>query len=361
MKPRITVLTAVYNGLPYLPEAIESTLNQTLTNFEYLIIDDASTDESVECIMSYKDSRIRLVRNENNLGTCGNINKALSMIDTPYVVRLDQDDVSLPNRIEEQIDFLEKHPDVSIVCSWEYAIDSYGRKLRSWKRRLRNYGDFIGYTLLGICPIWHPSIAFRKEAMVNAGGFNAEYERAEDYEVTTRLALKRLNADVVPRFHLLQRQHKRSYSAIYAERNQTVWRRVHYETISRFCSHHDANCLASLLRLEQDPCGRKYSREHLKNVLIALDEMIANVRDKQNLSSGEFESLKHILYRRLGLGVRYGRSITCLPKVLFYPTFFSLSPLLVPGVRSSLSRVYNKIQELYYHPNLFSKLNRKKK
>ena len=353
MQPHVTVLTTVYNGLPYLREAIESTLNQTFTDFEYLIIDDASTDESVECIKSYKDLRIRLVRNEKNLGTSGSINRGLSMIDTPYVVRLDQDDVSLPNRIEEQIDYLEKHPDISIVCSWEHTIDSYGRKARAWKRNLRNYGDFIGFVLLGLCPIWHPSIAFRKEAMVNAGGFNAEYSPAEDFEVTTRLALKRLNAAIVPRFHLLQRQHNRRQSAMYEDRQAGVARRVHYETISIFSSHQDVNCLAALLRLENDPCGRKYDRKHIRDILIALNEMITNVKDKQSLSPDELESLKNRIYRRLGLGVRYAGTLTRLPSVFFYPAFFGLSPLLIPSVRRTLSGAYNKLQELRHPARLF--------
>lgn len=353
MQPIVTVLTTVYNGLPYLREAIESTLNQTFTDFEYLIIDDASTDESVECIKSYTDPRIRLLRNEKNLGTSGSINRGLSVIETPYVVRLDQDDVSLPNRIEEQIDFLEKHPDVSIVCSWEHTIDSYGRKMRTWKRNLRNYGDFIGPVLLGLCPIWHPSIAFRKEAMVNAGGFNAEYARAEDFEVTTRLALKRLNAAVVPRFHLLQRQHNRRQSVMCDDRQAAIARRVHYETISRFSSHRDINCLAALLRLEKDPCGRGYNRKHTRGILSALNEMIYNVKDKQNLTLDELESLENTIYKRLGLGVRYGGTLTRLPSALFYPAFFGLSPLLIPGLRRLLSRAYNGLQRSLHSAILF--------
>ena len=110
MKPKVTVLTCVYNGLPYLKEAIESTLSQTYTDFEYLIIDDCSTDqEVVKFIESYNDTRIRFVKNEVNLGVSGTMNKAFSLIKTPYIVRLDQDDVNLPTRIEDQISYLEKH------------------------------------------------------------------------------------------------------------------------------------------------------------------------------------------------------------------------------------------------------------
>ena len=107
---KVTVFTTVYNGLPFLKDAIESTLNQTYIDYEYLIIDDCSDDESVSVIESYDDSRIRLVKNDKNLGTAGTINKGLSIIDSKYIVRSDQDDVSLPNRIEEQIRYLENNP-----------------------------------------------------------------------------------------------------------------------------------------------------------------------------------------------------------------------------------------------------------
>jgi hypothetical protein len=189
--------------------------------------------------------------------------------------------------------------------------------------------------------------------MVSAGGFSAEYARAEDFEVTTRLALKRLNAAVVPRFHLLQRQHNRRQSTMYDDRQASVARRVHHEAISRFTSHPDVNCLAALLRLESDPCGRKYDRRHTREILFALKEMISSVKDKQNLSHAELEAMKNIIFKRLGFGVRYGGVLTRLPALLFYPVFFGLSPLLIPGVRSLLSRAYNGLQELLNSALLF--------
>ena len=104
----ITVLMPVYNAERYVGEAIESILNQTFRDFKFLIIDDGSTDRSCEIIRAYslEDHRIELVINESNMGITKTLNKGLSMIDTPYIARMDSDDISLPHRFEKQLDIM---------------------------------------------------------------------------------------------------------------------------------------------------------------------------------------------------------------------------------------------------------------
>jgi glycosyltransferase involved in cell wall biosynthesis len=160
---KISVLTTVFNGGKYLAEAIESVLNQTWVNFEFIIIDDASTDNSVEIIKSYNDSRIRFFKNEKNIGQTASLNKGLKLAKSDYIARLDQDDVCLPVRLEEQYKYLENNQEVTIISSWEHTIDSSGVRVRSWESSLDNYGVFLGYLLLGLCPVWHPSVMFRKK------------------------------------------------------------------------------------------------------------------------------------------------------------------------------------------------------
>lgn len=344
MTPRVTVLTTVYNGLPHLREAIESALNQTYRDFEYLIIDDASTDASVECILTYDDPRIRLVRNEKNLGTANTINEGLALITTPYVIRLDHDDVSLPNRIEEQIDYLDKHPDIAIVCSWEHTIDADGTRLRSWKRTIDNYGEFLAPILLGLCPIWHPSIAFRKDAMVAAGGFDAAYTRAEDFDVTARMALARLGAAVVPRFHLLARVHASQQSNRYDKLQAAVTRRVHTEALQRFSSSPYLENLGYFLRLEQDPTEFRKRKDYLRIIQGTLSELIQAVAEKQRLSAEESASLKKLIYRRVGPGIRFASVLSHLPSFAFYLS----SPMHIPNMRSRLSKAYAKLHAFRY-------------
>jgi len=344
MTPRVTVLTTVYNGLPYLREAIESTLNQSYRDFEYLIIDDASTDASVECILMYDDPRIRLVRNEKNLGTANTFNKGLALITTPYVIRLDQDDVNLPKRIEEQIAYLDAHPDIAIVCSWEHTIDSHGTRLRDWTRTIDNYGEFLAPILLGLCPIWHPSIAFRKDAMIAVGGFDAAYTRAEDFDVTARIALARLGAAVVPRFHLLQRQHASQQTKLYGNRTAAVARRVHTEALQRFSSSPYLENLGYFLRLEPDPTGLRKRKDYLRIIQRMLTELIQTVAEKQRLSAEELASLKRLIYQRVGPGIRFAPVLSHLPAFTFYLS----SPMHIPNVRSRLSRAYARLLAFRY-------------
>lgn len=348
MQPKVTILTCVYNGLPYLKEAIDSTLNQSYIDFEYLIIDDCSPDANVvKLIESYDDPRIRFVKNEENLGVSNTFNKALTLITTPYVVRLDQDDVSLPTRIAEQVDYLETHPELSIVCSWEHTIDSKGNKIRDWKRTLNNYGDFLGFVLIGLCPIWHPSIAFRTDALREAGGFDVEYTRAEDFEVTARLALKRYAAAVVPKFHLLQRQHEDSQSREFDDKQAEVTKRIHNESLQYFYSHPDIEELAEFIRLEKNS-NNKFNQNYLLRISLILKELFTHIKDKQKMNDEEMKSLKKIVYRRAGYGLRYASFLSRLPTVLFHPTFYILSPLQLTTFRRTLSSFYRNFLELRY-------------
>lgn len=355
---KVTVFTTVYNGLPFLKEAIDSTLNQTYKDFEYLIIDDCSTDESVKVIESYDDPRIRLVKNTKNLCTAKTINRGLSIIDSKYVVRLDQDDVSLPNRVEEQIRYLENNPEIDIVCSWEHTIDHDGNKLlRDWKAEINNYGEFLGPVLLGLCPIWHPSIAFRTDALVNAGGFNPYYYGAEDFEVTTRLALKRLNAAIVPKFLLLQRQHNKSRTVQLGSTMTDFTRRIHTEALNNFINGQLVDEFGYYLRIENYPRGKRNNKFQLINFNKMLYELFDAVEKKQNLTNEEMKGIKKVFMKRLGLGLFYCHKFKFFPNLFFNILFFILSPLMHRGLRRILSKAYN----FFHSSRLFDVKNETKK
>lgn len=112
--PKVTVLMPTYNVAPYVKEAVESVLRQTYDDFELLVIDDCSTDNTLDVVREVDDSRIRVVRNERNLGLADNLNRGLSLITTEYVARMDGDDIALPYWLEKEMNYLESHPEVGI-------------------------------------------------------------------------------------------------------------------------------------------------------------------------------------------------------------------------------------------------------
>ena len=124
LNPKITVVMPVYNGEKYLDTAIKSILNQTFTNFEFVIVDDASTDSSARIINSYKDKRIKLIQNNVNLGIPTTRNKCLQESSGEYIAVLDCDDYAYPSRLAEQFEFMENNPDFGgrIVSSFIPAL-----------------------------------------------------------------------------------------------------------------------------------------------------------------------------------------------------------------------------------------------
>lgn len=343
---KITVLMLVYNGLPHLKEAIEGILNQSYKDFEFLIIDDASPDKNVvKFIKSYSDPRIRFIENKKNLGVSLTFNKALSLINTPYVIRADQDDISLSNRVEEQLSFLEKNPNISIVCSWEHIIDERGNRLYNAKSSIKNYGEFLAPILLGICPIWHPSIAFKTEDMINAGGFKIEYTRAEDFEVTTRIAIKRYDARIVQKFHLLQRQHQSSQSKEFSKQMAEMSNRIQEESIAFFINKEDAKKLAPFLRLKIDTNNNNF-KTYILNLSVLLVEFLNNIKNIQEMNEDEYYCLKKIIFKRIGYATKFLRFYRFLPSFLFKIIFYILSPLYITSFYKMLSKVHNNIRRL---------------
>ena len=331
----------VYNGLPHLKDAIESVLNQSYKNFEFLIIDDASPDKNViKLIESYKDSRIRFIKNDINLGVSLTFNKALSIINTPYVVRSDQDDISLPNRVEEQLEFLEKNPKTSIVCSFEHVINEKGNRLYNATSSIKNYGEFIAPILLGICPIWHPSIAFKTKDMINAGGFKIEYTRAEDFEVTARLALKRYDARIVEKFHLLQRKHQASQSKEFSKQMADMSNRIQEESISYFVKDKEAKIIAPFFRLKINK-NEKNFKSYILETNLLLNKLFNNINYKQKMNKEELFSLKKTIFKRIGFGIKFLPFYSFLPSFLFEIIFYTLSPLYLKNLYTTVSKIYN--------------------
>jgi glycosyltransferase involved in cell wall biosynthesis len=178
---------AVYNGERFLGEAVASILAQTLRDFEFLIINDGSTDRTREVVLSSGDSRVRLVENDRNLGLARSLNIGLQLAQGEFVARQDADDISEPQRLAKQVDFLDAHPDVMLLGSGYKEIDASG-DLIDHVLLPCDYTD-IRWSLLFFCPFVHSAVMLRKSPVLrNVGFYSEELSYSMDYEFWLRIA-----------------------------------------------------------------------------------------------------------------------------------------------------------------------------
>ena len=210
--PLISVLMPVYNAERYLAQAVESVLAQTLGDFEFIIINDGSTDRSEEILRGFaaRDSRIRLISRPNT-GYVVALNEGLGQACGEFIARMDADDVCLPRRFERQIAFLRQHPKVALVGGRVEIIDEAGRLIIRPRVPLDN--DALQRALLeGKNLIGHPTVMVRRQTMLDCGGYNVDACPAEDLDMWLRVGEVGEVANV-PELILKYRQHARSVSA----------------------------------------------------------------------------------------------------------------------------------------------------
>jgi glycosyltransferase involved in cell wall biosynthesis len=182
--PKLTVLMPVYNGYKYLQEAINSILNQSFADFEFLIINDGCTDNSTEVIESYSDKRIHYINRQKNRGLSYTLNEGIDLAKGIYIARMDCDDISLPTRLEKQIKFLEQNPEIGILGTSMQVISDQGMKLGLWE--VANEDLNIRWVSLVRTPFVHPTIMIRKDILKQNNLYYLDVV-SEDYELWTRL------------------------------------------------------------------------------------------------------------------------------------------------------------------------------
>lgn len=163
LMPQISVILPAYNAEKYLREAIDSILAQTYTNFELLVINDGSTDKTEEIILSYSDSRIRYIKNEENLKLIKTLNKGIDLARGKYIARMDADDISLPCRLEKELDFMEKHPDISACSSKVYHLR--GNEIKKGHFYPSVTPEGCAFCSIFRTPLSHPSSFFRTDVL----------------------------------------------------------------------------------------------------------------------------------------------------------------------------------------------------
>lgn len=186
--PKVSVIMSVYNGEKYLREAIDSILSQTFNDFEFIIINDGSTDNSKNILDSYSDGRMRIFHNSNK-GLIGSLNEAIGYCRGEFIARMDADDICNPNRFDQQIMFFKNNPECVLVGSHAQIIDEDGKNNGEFNYPPEKWDKIKRYSLFHN-PFIHSSVMFRKMLTNNICFYNNSYINIEDYELWTRLIYK---------------------------------------------------------------------------------------------------------------------------------------------------------------------------
>jgi glycosyltransferase involved in cell wall biosynthesis len=237
--PLVSVFMPVYNSEQYIAEALESILNQTYKNLEIILVDDGSTDKSVEIIKNYNDKRIKLIQNEKNMGIPYTRNVGLNNATGKYMAIMDSDDISLPNRIEKQVQYLEVHPDIDVVGSYYYKFNN--KKTREIRLPYIHPHE-IDIILMFYSPLSNPSSMVRLETVrKHQLKYNLNYFVAQDYGFWVEIAKHGGKIAVIPEFLLKYRTGhenitKKSHQKK-VERRKKVIQSIHSDILSHYNIH----------------------------------------------------------------------------------------------------------------------------
>ncbi len=226
----ITVLMCVYNGATYLQESIDSILKQSLTDFEFIIIDDASTDRTPEILKSNLDPRIKVVTNIVNIGLTKSLNIGLKLSNGTYIARMDSDDISLQGRLQEQKDFLDRNKGIVCVGSEIDVIDYNGEKIGSKTQSDDPY--LIKFFMIFKNQIVHSSVMFVRDKIMVVGGYNESFKYAQDYDLWSRLILNKYHISNIKKPLVKYRMHNQSITQgerkddAYSYAQTTTWNNI---------------------------------------------------------------------------------------------------------------------------------------
>lgn len=339
MNPKVTVLMSVLNGERYLHEAIESILNQTFKDFEFLIINDGSSDSTREIILSYNDPRISLIDNKKNIGLTRSLNKGLRLAKGEYIARQDADDISLPKRLEEMVNFLDKNREVGLLGNSFIETDDGGKELRTCLLATEN-GEIKKKLLLEN----HFGFEmFRKMVVEKVDFYREEFKYAQDYDLALRIAEVSKVANIKEPLYK-QRRNPRSISIAkrieqnkYAElaRKLAKGRRIKGKDRLDYLAKHEIKKILPKLTLKE-----KIEQKHFMSDQYYRDA----IRLLEN--GNKRASLKSIL-----------RAIICSP-THYYAWVFLIENFTHKGlakILGSIKRSLNRLKRLLVYVRIFVK------
>jgi len=184
--PLVSVIIPCYNAEKYVEKAVRSIMNQTYTNLEIIVTDDCSTDKTLEILkkLATEDSRVNVIQNIENFRIVKSLNNMIDIAQGKYIARMDADDISLPKRIEKQVQFMEENPEYGVCGTNTWHINENGKKIGRSYLSIDDYE--IQRTKFIRCPFYHPTICIRSEVL-KSNLYDKKYDRVEDYELWLRI------------------------------------------------------------------------------------------------------------------------------------------------------------------------------
>lgn len=242
--PILSVLMPVFNSELFVAEAVESILNQTFKDFEFLILDDASTDKSFEIIKEFekRDSRIKVFQNENNLGVVESRNKLINISKGKYIAWLDSDDIAFENRFEKQINFLEAHPEIGMAGAYPVIIDENGKKTGKWW--FETDTQKLKIELFFHSPFLSSSVMIRKSCLPQ-NFYDSKFTVAEDFDLYSKISE---NSDIanIPEFLVKYRINSKGLSKSNTEKMEQLSVQVIKEHAERLGIKLEENTIKNL-------------------------------------------------------------------------------------------------------------------
>ena len=208
-QPTISVVMSVYNGEEFLAEAIHSILDQTYTDFEFIIVNDASTDNTETIIKGFADQRIVYIKNESNLELAASLNKAIKQAKGTYIARMDADDIAKPERLQVQHDYLETHTDIVLCGSNSILINDKGKNVGNVTPP-HGFDSILGDMCIQNA-VMHPTVMMRT-SLFDKFAYNESFNRSQDYELWLRIVAKGYKMDNINQELLSYRIHEKSFS-----------------------------------------------------------------------------------------------------------------------------------------------------
>ncbi|MCY4063744.1 MAG: glycosyltransferase family 2 protein [Chloroflexi bacterium] len=293
--PTVSVLLAVYNDERYLPEAIESILAQTYADFELIVVDDGSEDGTAEVIREFagRDERIRSFQLKENRGQSSALNLGLAEARGAYIAKMDSDDISLPRRLEIQVDYLQSNPEIGVVGAQRKQVDENLKPLRDINFPLRHAHIIINLFLSG-WSIGGAEAVFRREVLAGLGGFNSKVLLG-DMDLYCRMVERTRFANVPERLYWARR-HQSNLTAFRRIRRIEESRAIRGNWYKRIWGEAPG---ARLDRLNRLYAGEKFSWAERRKLRRDLEQLVDRLIAANCLEEGDRPVLEPDFARRL--------------------------------------------------------------